>query len=102
MLRKIFVPGLPSCAPYPGSKFWGQLDDRLDGIRKAAAVDAQELIIRAFRFVLTQDQDKQGSKGDYELDEKGVNEFQQKVDDMIGVDGATAMDIAYAAASSST
>jgi hypothetical protein len=41
-------------------------------------------LFRAFRHVLTVDQDKHGIK-DYELDEKAIDDFQKTVDDVIDV-----------------
>ncbi|KAJ7697138.1 hypothetical protein B0H17DRAFT_1197535 [Mycena rosella] len=74
----------------PGPKFWDKLDVRLAKIRKESGGDAGK-IARAFRHILTVDQDKHGAK-DYDLDEKTVDDFQQKVDDLIdvgAVDAAT-------------
>jgi hypothetical protein len=47
---------------------------------------------RGFRQALEADQAKHGVKGGYELDETVVDEFQQKIDDLIDirvVDAAT-------------
>ncbi|KAJ7698600.1 hypothetical protein B0H17DRAFT_1196707 [Mycena rosella] len=74
----------------PGPKFWDKLDVRLAKIRKESGGDAGK-ITRAFRHILTIDQDKHSAK-DYDLDEKTVDNFQQKVDNLIdvgAVDAAT-------------
>ncbi|KAF8147461.1 hypothetical protein K438DRAFT_1626254, partial [Mycena galopus ATCC 62051] len=67
----------------PGTKTWDKLDERLAEIRANAKGDAKR-ITRAFRHVLTQDQDKHGAKN-YVLDENAVDNFQQQVDDVIDV-----------------
>lgn len=53
------------------------------------------MFIRAFRHVLTKDQEKHGVKN-YELDEKTVDEFQLKVDELIDVEAADAASSAQA------
>ncbi|KAJ7502256.1 hypothetical protein B0H11DRAFT_2365582 [Mycena galericulata] len=79
---------------HPGNKFWDKLDERLARIRQEADGDANK-IIKAFRHVLTKDQEKHGVKN-YELDEKTVDEFQLKVDELIDVEAADAASSAQA------
>ncbi|KAJ7705481.1 hypothetical protein B0H17DRAFT_1193154 [Mycena rosella] len=73
---------------HPGPKYWDKLDARLATIRKEGGGDAGR-ITKAFKHILTIDQDKHGAK-DYELDEKTVDDFQQKVDDLIDVEAVNA------------
>ncbi|KAF8144322.1 hypothetical protein K438DRAFT_1992964 [Mycena galopus ATCC 62051] len=61
-----------------GNNYWDKLDDRLSQIRHTAKGDKKK-IVRAFRQVLTDDQNKHGAKN-YVLDENVVNTFQQEVD----------------------
>ncbi|KAJ7221180.1 hypothetical protein C8J57DRAFT_1731840 [Mycena rebaudengoi] len=68
---------------HPGLKFWDKLDEHLAKIRQEAKGDAVKLT-KAFRHVLTHDQNTHGIK-DYDLDEKAVDDFQQTVDDVIDV-----------------
>ncbi|KAJ7795670.1 hypothetical protein B0H14DRAFT_2620726 [Mycena olivaceomarginata] len=75
----------------PGSKFWDQMDKRLARIRKMGGNDAKK-ITKGFRQALEADQAKHGIQDSYELDETVVDEFQQKIDDLIdirAVDAAT-------------
>ncbi|KAJ7671104.1 hypothetical protein B0H14DRAFT_3690667 [Mycena olivaceomarginata] len=76
---------------HPGSKFWDQMDKRLARIRKMGGNDAKK-ITKGFRQALEADQAKHGIQDSYELDETVVDEFQQKIDDLIdirAVDAAT-------------
>ncbi|KAJ6533719.1 hypothetical protein B0H19DRAFT_964909 [Mycena capillaripes] len=73
---------------HPGNNFWDKLDDRLSQIRYAAKGD-KEKIVRAFRQVLTDDQNKHGAKN-YVLDENVVDTFQQEVDDLLAIGFADA------------
>ncbi|KAJ7795628.1 hypothetical protein B0H13DRAFT_2392979 [Mycena leptocephala] len=85
LMRKVYLK-------HPGVKYWNKLDDRLALIREEASGDAKK-ITKAFRQLLTADQDKHGVKN-YELDETLVDEFQQEVDDLIDVgtmDAATSV-----------
>ncbi|KAF8142844.1 hypothetical protein K438DRAFT_1784350 [Mycena galopus ATCC 62051] len=72
----------------PGKKTWDKLDEHLAEIRANAKGDAKK-ITRAFRHVLTQDQDKHGAKN-YVLDENPIDDFQQQVDDLIDVNAIDA------------
>ncbi|KAF8134133.1 hypothetical protein K438DRAFT_1997844 [Mycena galopus ATCC 62051] len=67
-----------------GLKYWDYVDKRFAKIRAEANGDPK-MLTRGFRFALTSDQDKHGSKDDYTLDETAVDEFQQKVDDLIDI-----------------
>ncbi|KAJ7782556.1 hypothetical protein DFH07DRAFT_949347 [Mycena maculata] len=90
--RKVFLQD-------SGPKFWDKLDSSLASIRSQAKGDAKK-ITRAFRHVLTKDQNKHGVK-DYELTDGAVNNFQQEVDDLIDAgttDLATSVAVAAPAA----
>ncbi|KAF8187249.1 hypothetical protein K438DRAFT_1764880 [Mycena galopus ATCC 62051] len=65
--------------------YWDCVDKRFAKIRAEANGDPKILARYGFRFALTSDQDKHGSKDDYTLDETAVDEFQQKVDDLIDI-----------------
>ncbi|KAJ6566321.1 hypothetical protein B0H19DRAFT_1025103 [Mycena capillaripes] len=73
---------------HSGNNFWDKLDDRLSQIRHAAKGDKKK-IVRAFRQVLTDDQNKHGAKN-YVLDENVVDTFQQEVDDLLAIGVADA------------
>ncbi|KAJ7885269.1 hypothetical protein B0H14DRAFT_3737211 [Mycena olivaceomarginata] len=66
---------------HPGVKFWDELDKRLAKIRAEAKGDMKQ-VTRAFRHILTEDQDTHGAKT-YELDENTVDTFQEGVDALI-------------------
>ncbi|KAJ7852216.1 hypothetical protein B0H14DRAFT_3866134 [Mycena olivaceomarginata] len=66
---------------HPGVKFWDELDKRLAKIRAEAKGDMTQ-VTRAFRHILTEDQDTHGAKT-YELDENTVDTFQEGVDALI-------------------
>ncbi|KAJ7813951.1 hypothetical protein B0H14DRAFT_3477466 [Mycena olivaceomarginata] len=75
---------------HPGSKFWDEMDKRLARICRMGANDAKK-ITKGFRQALDAAA-KHGIKGGYELDETVVDDFQQKIDDLIDihvVDAAT-------------
>ncbi|KAJ7816167.1 hypothetical protein B0H14DRAFT_2602876 [Mycena olivaceomarginata] len=67
----------------PGADFWDKLDKRLAKIRREADGDAKK-IIKAFRKLLDEDQEKHGKTED-PIDETAVDEFQQGVDDLIDI-----------------
>ncbi|KAJ7460044.1 hypothetical protein B0H11DRAFT_2242266 [Mycena galericulata] len=69
-----------------GPKFWDKLDSTLAEIRAQAQGKAKK-ITKAFRHILTKDQELHGVK-DYEINDTGVDNFQQEVDDLIDA-GAT-------------
>ncbi|KAJ6623229.1 hypothetical protein B0H10DRAFT_2213617 [Mycena sp. CBHHK59/15] len=69
-----------------GPKYWDKLDASLASIRSEAKGDAKK-ITRAFRHILTKDQNTHGVK-DYEISDTTVDNFQQEVDDLIDA-GAT-------------
>ncbi|KAJ7288600.1 hypothetical protein C8J57DRAFT_1280818, partial [Mycena rebaudengoi] len=93
LMRSVFLK-------HPGPKFWDKIDERLDKIRKEAKGDANK-ITKAFRHVLTIDQDTHGIK-DYKLDERAVDDFQQTVDDVLDVHAANAATSATSAASATS
>ncbi|KAJ7845716.1 hypothetical protein B0H14DRAFT_3138995 [Mycena olivaceomarginata] len=66
---------------HPGVKFWDELDKHLAKIRAEAKGDMKQ-VTRAFRHILTEDQDTHGAKT-YELDENTVDTFQEGVDALI-------------------
>ncbi|KAJ7140472.1 hypothetical protein C8R43DRAFT_954770 [Mycena crocata] len=66
---------------HPDSNYWNKVDVHLAKIREEADGDLAK-VNRAFRHLLTADQNKHGVK-DYTLEEKIVDEFQQEVDDLI-------------------
>ncbi|KAJ7364337.1 hypothetical protein DFH08DRAFT_798697 [Mycena albidolilacea] len=82
---------------HPGSKFWDQMDKRLARIRKMGGNDAKKITkywcSEYYPWTsLEVDQAKHGVQDSYELDETVVDEFQQKIDDLIdihAVDAAT-------------
>ncbi|KAJ7330335.1 hypothetical protein DFH08DRAFT_966895 [Mycena albidolilacea] len=69
---------------HPGAKFWDEMDNHLAQIRRMGGNDAKK-ITKRFRQVLDADQAKHGVKGGYKLDETVVNNFQQKIDDLIDI-----------------
>ncbi|KAJ6608724.1 hypothetical protein B0H10DRAFT_1955157 [Mycena sp. CBHHK59/15] len=69
-----------------GPKFWDKLDSTLAEIRAQAQGKAKK-ITKAFRHILTKDQELHTVK-DYEINDTGVDNFQQEVDDLIDA-GAT-------------
>ncbi|KAF7378117.1 hypothetical protein MSAN_00236000 [Mycena sanguinolenta] len=90
LMRKVYCK-------HPGTKFWDKLDDRIAKIREDANSDAKK-ITKAFRHILTEDQNKHGKKTEYVLDEV-VDDFQQQVDDLIDVGALEAVTSADAATS---
>ncbi|KAJ7898953.1 hypothetical protein B0H14DRAFT_3424288 [Mycena olivaceomarginata] len=66
---------------HPGVKFWDKLDKCLAKIRAEAKGDMKQ-VTRAFRHILTEDQDTHGAKT-YELDDNTVDTFQEAVDALI-------------------
>ncbi|KAJ6614902.1 hypothetical protein B0H10DRAFT_1950308 [Mycena sp. CBHHK59/15] len=83
LMRKVYLKE-------SGQKFWDKVDTNLANIRKHANGDSKK-IAKAFRHILSVDQDAHGSK-DYQLDDEKVDGFQQEVDDVINanlVDAAT-------------
>ncbi|KAJ7703475.1 hypothetical protein B0H14DRAFT_3647363 [Mycena olivaceomarginata] len=78
---------------YPNANFWDQLDVKLEEIRTTADGDPHK-VIRAFRHALERDQEKHGEKTYKDTDiQERVDDFQQKVDDIISIgamDAATA------------
>ncbi|KAJ7845606.1 hypothetical protein B0H14DRAFT_3454874 [Mycena olivaceomarginata] len=68
LMRKVYLK-------HPGNNFWDKIDDRNE-----ANGDAKKTT-RAFRHILTQDQDKHGAKT-YVLDDT-VDAFQLQVDELI-------------------
>ncbi|KAJ7862464.1 hypothetical protein B0H14DRAFT_3612582 [Mycena olivaceomarginata] len=74
LMRKVY-------RKHPGVKFWDELDKRLAKIRAEAKGDMKQ-VTRAFRHILTEDQDTHGAKT-YELDENTVDTFQEGVDALI-------------------
>ncbi|KAJ7321107.1 hypothetical protein DFH08DRAFT_713130 [Mycena albidolilacea] len=74
LMRKVYCK-------HPGVKFWDELDKRLAKIRAEAKGDMKQ-VTRAFRHILTEDQDTHGAKT-YELDENTVDTFQEGVDALI-------------------
>ncbi|KAJ7730035.1 hypothetical protein B0H14DRAFT_3899321 [Mycena olivaceomarginata] len=79
LMRKVYLK-------FPGADFWDKLDKldkRLAKIRREADGDAKK-IIKAFRKLLDEDQEKHG-KTDDPIDETAVDEFQQGVDDLIDI-----------------
>ncbi|KAJ7229287.1 hypothetical protein C8J57DRAFT_1387612, partial [Mycena rebaudengoi] len=93
LMRSVFLK-------HPGPKFWDKIDERLDKIHKEAKGDANK-ITKAFRHVLTIDQDTHSIK-DYELDDRAVDDFQQTVDDVLDVHAANAATSATFAASATS
>ncbi|KAJ7878212.1 hypothetical protein B0H13DRAFT_2346752 [Mycena leptocephala] len=79
LMRSIFLQD-------SGPKFWDKLDAGLAAIRSAAEGNAKK-ITKAFRHILTKDQNEHGVK-DYEISDASVDNFQQEVDDLIDA-GAT-------------
>ncbi|KAJ7780795.1 hypothetical protein DFH07DRAFT_950013 [Mycena maculata] len=75
LMRKVF---LQESRP----KFWDKLDSSLAEIRTQAGGEAKK-ITRVFHHPLTQDQAKHGVKGDYEIKDTSVDNFQQEVNDLI-------------------
>ncbi|KAK7027217.1 hypothetical protein R3P38DRAFT_2777280 [Favolaschia claudopus] len=69
-----------------GPKFWDKLDSTLAEIRNNAEGDAKKLT-RAFRHILTKDQELHGVKN-YEITASAVENFQQEVDDLIDAGNA--------------
>ncbi|KAK7020957.1 hypothetical protein R3P38DRAFT_3548341 [Favolaschia claudopus] len=85
LMRKVYLK-------HPDSKFWDRLDAKLDEIREDADGDPKQLV-RGFRHVLEQDQKKYGKKDYKDSDiQDAVDNFQQKVDDIIDVNAATTTD----------
>ncbi|KAK7020828.1 hypothetical protein R3P38DRAFT_2630067 [Favolaschia claudopus] len=85
LMRKVYLK-------HPDSKFWDKLDAKLDEIREDADGDPKQLV-RGFRHVLEQDQKKHGKKDYKDSDiQDAVDNFQQKVDDIIDVNAATTAD----------
>ncbi|KAJ7838487.1 hypothetical protein B0H14DRAFT_3141037 [Mycena olivaceomarginata] len=76
LMRKVYLK-------FPGADFWDKLDKRLAKIRREADGDAKK-IIKAFRKLLDEDQEKHGKTED-PIDETAVDEFQQGVDDLIDI-----------------
>ncbi|KAJ7833549.1 hypothetical protein B0H14DRAFT_3462688 [Mycena olivaceomarginata] len=74
LMRKVY-------RKHPGVKFWDELDKRLAKIRAEAKGDMKQ-VTRAFRHILTEDQDTHGAKT-YELDENTGDTFQEGVDTLI-------------------
>ncbi|KAJ7479924.1 hypothetical protein FB451DRAFT_1395490 [Mycena latifolia] len=74
LMRKVYLKN-------SGANFWDKVDADLATIRKKADGDSKK-ITKAFRFILTVDQELHGSKN-YDLDEENVDGFQQDVDDVI-------------------
>ncbi|KAJ6619621.1 hypothetical protein B0H10DRAFT_1946671 [Mycena sp. CBHHK59/15] len=66
---------------YPGPDFWNKVDKDLAAIRKKAEGDSRK-ITKAFRHILTTDQELHGSK-DYDIAQENVDGFQQEVDYVI-------------------
>ncbi|KAJ7670813.1 hypothetical protein DFH06DRAFT_1369978 [Mycena polygramma] len=75
LMRKTFLED-------PSMKFWDSVDKDLAKIRNKAAGDSKKLV-RAFRHILTTDQEKHGVKEDYTIEEETADFFQQQVDDVI-------------------
>ncbi|KAJ7821023.1 hypothetical protein B0H14DRAFT_2371661 [Mycena olivaceomarginata] len=69
---------------HPGGKFWDEMDKCLAQIRRIGGNNAKK-ITRGFRQALEADQAKHGVKGSYKLDEMVVDEFQQKINDLIDI-----------------
>ncbi|KAJ7772340.1 hypothetical protein B0H16DRAFT_1769097 [Mycena metata] len=70
---------------HPNGNFWDQVDKKLEKIRTTANGD-QKQIVRAFRHALECDQAKHGKKSYKDSDiEENVDEFQQKVDDIMDI-----------------
>ncbi|KAJ7872139.1 hypothetical protein B0H14DRAFT_2570388 [Mycena olivaceomarginata] len=66
---------------FPALLFWDELDQRLAKTRAEAKGDMKQ-VTRAFRHILTEDQDTHGVKA-YELDDNTVDTFQEAVDTLI-------------------
>ncbi|KAJ7698806.1 hypothetical protein B0H14DRAFT_3528761 [Mycena olivaceomarginata] len=76
---------------HPSGKFWDEMEQTSRADPQNGWKRRQENT-RGFRQALEADQAKHGVKGGYELDETVVDEFQQKIDDLIDirvVDAAT-------------
>ncbi|KAJ7813961.1 hypothetical protein B0H14DRAFT_2604518 [Mycena olivaceomarginata] len=80
---------------HPGAKFWDEMDKRLARIRRMGGNDAKKITkygtLNIHEPVLTLTIEH-GIKGGYELDDTVVDDFQQKIDDLIDihvVDAAT-------------
>ncbi|KAJ7714443.1 hypothetical protein B0H16DRAFT_1742636 [Mycena metata] len=98
-LAQLIVKGTPSsvnvelCArialmrsvylKHPGKEFWDKLDKRLLKIRQEADGDTKK-IVKAFRHILTHDQDTCGTKN-YVLPDRAADDFQQRVDNIIEI-----------------
>ncbi|KAJ7159996.1 hypothetical protein C8R43DRAFT_1124359 [Mycena crocata] len=66
-----------------GIKFWDHVDANLASIRKRGKGDSKQ-VTRAFRHILTVDQEEHGSNDDeYDLGAEDPDQFQQDVDDII-------------------
>ncbi|KAJ7018200.1 hypothetical protein C8F04DRAFT_1329161 [Mycena alexandri] len=74
LMRKVYLQE-------PGAKFWDHVDKALAKIRRHADGDNKK-IAKAFRHILTADQERHGVN-DYVLDDETVDLFQQEVDDLI-------------------
>ncbi|KAJ7786693.1 hypothetical protein B0H14DRAFT_2630360 [Mycena olivaceomarginata] len=66
---------------FPTLLFWDKLDKCLAKIRAEAKGDMKQ-VTKAFRHILTEDQDTHGAKT-YELDDNTVDTFQEAVDALI-------------------
>ncbi|KAJ7046336.1 hypothetical protein C8F04DRAFT_1323240 [Mycena alexandri] len=78
LMRKVYLK-------HPNTNFWDQLDAKLEQIRNDADGDPKK-VVRAFRYTLEQDQRKHGKKNYKDADiEDRVDDFQQKVDDIIDI-----------------
>ncbi|KAJ7826884.1 hypothetical protein B0H14DRAFT_3467391 [Mycena olivaceomarginata] len=78
LMRKVYLK-------YPNTNFWDQLDVKLEEIRTTADGDPHK-VIRAFRHALERDQEKHGKKTYKDTDiQERVDDFQQKVDDIISI-----------------
>ncbi|KAJ7126360.1 hypothetical protein C8R46DRAFT_1061209, partial [Mycena filopes] len=85
LMRSVYIK-------HSGPKFWDKIDERLVKIRNEADGDSKK-IVRAFRHLLTADQNARGTNN-YVLEDRAADEFQQRVDDIIDV---RALDVATSA-----
>ncbi|KAJ7790278.1 hypothetical protein B0H14DRAFT_3570535 [Mycena olivaceomarginata] len=79
LMRKVFLK-------HPGPNFWDKLDFKLEEIHNKAGVDSKKLV-RGFRHILEQDQEKHGQKTytDSDIPDR-VDDFQQQVNNIIYID----------------
>ncbi|KIK01626.1 hypothetical protein K443DRAFT_6804, partial [Laccaria amethystina LaAM-08-1] len=63
-------------------RYWNRIDDRLEFIRKTADSSATK-VSKAFNAILKADRELYGADDDYEIKDTPLDEFQQRVDDVV-------------------